>query len=374
MQPEAIIVREVEEALLEALRKRGRVNILIAGQTGVGKSTLVNAVFQGHLATTGQGKPVTDNTREITKEGIPVSIFDTRGLEMAAFQETLKPLEELIITRKKQADPQQHIHIGWVCIAEDSRRVQDGETALVEMLARHIPVIGVITKARSDEGFRTKVLELLPQLKNVVRIRAIAERLDDGYTLPPMGLEMLIELTMQLVPEGQRNAVVAAQKVDMALKKKHAHGLVVTAAAAAAATGATPIPFADAVLLVPIQVGMLAGITAVFGVSLSKGFLTTLLGSAVTGTGATLVGRAIVSGLLKLIPGAGTAAGMTISAITASALTTAFGEAYIATLAALFNESRGEPPTDDEIVARFRKELEGQQSSAEKIPIETAEE
>lgn len=34
-------------------------NVLIAGGTGVGKSTLINSVFHGRMAATGQGKPVT---------------------------------------------------------------------------------------------------------------------------------------------------------------------------------------------------------------------------------------------------------------------------------------------------------------------------
>src|SRR6187549_2649438 len=72
-----------KNALEEALRERGHANILIAGRTGVGKSTLINSIFQGNLATTGQGRPVTQNTREITKAGIPLSIFDTRGLEIS---------------------------------------------------------------------------------------------------------------------------------------------------------------------------------------------------------------------------------------------------------------------------------------------------
>lgn len=359
------IVRDVEEALNEALNQRGRVNILIAGQTGVGKSTLINAVFQGQLATTGQGKPVTQNTREITKEGVPVSIFDTRGLEMKDFQETLDPLEDTILIRKRDVDAQRHIHIAWVCLSEDSRRVQDGEVALVEMLAKHVPVIVVVTKARADEGFRAKVQELLPVARNVVRVRAIAETLDEGYVLPPMGLLELIDLTMQVVPEAHRNAFVAAQRVDLELKRKRAHETVVTAAAAAAAAGATPIPFADAALLVPIQIGMLARITAVFGIPMSKGFLIALLGSVVGGTGATLIGRTIVSSLLKLIPGAGSAAGATISAITASSVTTALGEAYIATLSALFGEHRGEPPSDEEVIERFRKEFKHKQVDTE---------
>lgn len=78
----------VKDALREALRERGHVNILIAGSTGVGKSTLINAIFQGNLAVTGQGRPITPNTREIKKDGIPLSIFDSRGLEMADFSAT----------------------------------------------------------------------------------------------------------------------------------------------------------------------------------------------------------------------------------------------------------------------------------------------
>ncbi len=77
------------KAIEKAVEERGHINVIIAGRTGVGKSTLINSVFQEKMADTGQGKPVTKNTREITKEGIPLTIFDTRGLEMAAFKETL---------------------------------------------------------------------------------------------------------------------------------------------------------------------------------------------------------------------------------------------------------------------------------------------
>lgn len=62
---------EAEKAMEAALKQRGRVNIVIAGRIGVGKSTLINSIFQGRMADTGQGRPVTKETREITKEGIP---------------------------------------------------------------------------------------------------------------------------------------------------------------------------------------------------------------------------------------------------------------------------------------------------------------
>ena len=58
----------------------GMCNVLIAGRAGVGKSTLINSVFHGRMVATGQGKPVTKTTRFITKSGVPLGIWDTRGL------------------------------------------------------------------------------------------------------------------------------------------------------------------------------------------------------------------------------------------------------------------------------------------------------
>jgi uncharacterized protein (DUF697 family)/GTPase SAR1 family protein len=343
------------EKLEEAFRERGHANVLIAGRTGVGKSTLINSVFQGDFATTGQGRPVTENTREITKEDVPLSIFDTRGLEMADFANTVQSLESFISERRSDPDQEKHIHVAWVCIAEDSRRVEEAETQLTTMLSRFVPVVGVITKARSDQEFRAEVQRLLPQTKNVVRVRAIHERDDDGHTRPPMGLIALVELTMELFPEGHKVAFAAAQKADLALKRNRSHRIVAGAAATAAGIGATPIPFADAVLIVPVQVGMLASISAAYGLSFSASFLSTLTASAVGGAAATLTGRAIVGGLLKLFPGVGSVAGGTISGATAAAITTSFGETYIATLDNLFRRHEGEPPSEEEVLNEVKQ-------------------
>jgi len=349
--------KEIGDAVKEALKKRGRVNVLIAGRSGVGKSTLINAVFQGRIATTGQGRPVTKETREYNKEGIPVSIFDTRGLEMEKFKETLGDLADFVSERSSDPDPTRHIHVAWLCISEDSRRVEDGESKTVDLLAQHVPVVGVVTKARSDQGFRAKVQELLPKVGNVVRVRAIGEELDEGHTLSPFGLDNLVDLTMELVPEAQRQAFAAAQKVSLDHKKNQAHAVVVGAAATAAGIGAVPIPFSDAALLIPVQVGMLAGVSAVFGLNLTKAFLSTLVGSAVTALGVTYAGRALASGLLKLIPGVGSFTGGAIAAATAATLTTTVGEIYLAVLVKLFDESGGDLPTDAAVAKAFSASL-----------------
>lgn len=326
--------------------------VLIAGRSGVGKSTLINAVFQGQLAETGHGRPVTQEIREYTKPGMPIALIDSRGLELEKYAETLKQLEALIIERQRSPDPNRHVHVAWVCVSEDSRRVDDGEIRLVEMLTRHrVPVLGVVTKARADQGFRSEVQRLLPLAANVVSVRSIRETLDEGFELAPKGLEELVDVTMVLIPEGQQTAFVAAQRVSLSLKQRRARTVIAGAAATAAAVGVTPIPFADAALLVPIQVGMLAGISAVFGLEVDEAFLATLLGSATGTIGATLAGRAIVGGLLKLLPGVGSAAGGAISAATAATVTTTLGETYLQALSRLTQPSRGEPPAA-ELVGR----------------------
>lgn len=345
----------VQDALRKALKERGHVNIIIADRTGVGKSTLINAIFQGDLATTGQGRPVTQDTREFKKEGVPLSIFDTRGLEMADYNKLISDLKSFVSERARNLDPSQHIHVAWICIVEDLRRVEPAEIELVRMLTDYMPVIAVITKARADQQFRSKVQELLPLVTNVVRVRAIKEEQDEGYVLSPMGLCELVDLTMQVLPEGLQRAFTAAQKVDIDLKKRKSRLIMATAASTAATAAAVPIPFSDAIAIVPIQVGMIAGISATFGLSIDNSFISTILGSIVIGAGGTFAGRAIVSNLLKLIPGIGSAPGMAIAATTAFSLTSAFGEAYIAALEMSFAQNNGEPPSLENVTNAFNK-------------------
>lgn len=355
----------LKQKLEEALKQRGKVNILIVGKAGVGKSTLVNAVFQGNLAETGDGRPVTKTTREIKKEGIPLSIFDTRGLEISEYKNTIQELEKLIQDKGKSEDPNEHIHIAWLCVMEGSRRIEDAEIKLAEMLDKYIPVIAVVTKSVSDNGFRQTVQELLPQTRNVVRVLAKETVLDGGYKIPEMGLENLVELTMTLVPETQRNAFAAAQRVSLNHKLQRAHTVVAGAAVTAGAAGAAPLPFSDALAIIPVQVSMLAGISAVWGLPLSTVFLGMLVSGALTGSAGTVAGRAAVGALLKLIPGAGSAIGGVINAGVAATLTTAFGEAYIAALYMLTKDNPDRIPTAEEIRDEFMRQLKAPKKETE---------
>jgi uncharacterized protein (DUF697 family)/predicted GTPase len=346
----------IKDKLEDALKQRGIVNIIIAGKTGVGKSTLINAIFQGNIATTGQGKPVTKETRKFTKKYIPVAIYDTKGLELDKYDETIKSLNKVVKEQSAESDPKEHIHLALVCLSEDSHRVEDGEIKTVEMLSNYMPVIAVITKAKSDNGFKATVSELLPKAKNVIRVRVLPDNLDDGHVLLPMGLEDLVELMMEVAPEGQQQALAAAQKVNIKKKVEQSNIAVVIAASAAAATGATPIPFSDAALLAPIEIGLLTRISVCFGLKISSALLYTLLSSITGVTAATIGGKALVSWLLKA-SGVGYIAGAAISGATAAMLTTTIGQVYILVLKQLFEKHDGEPPTEDEIAEEFNKSI-----------------
>lgn len=108
-----------------------------------------------------------------------------------------------------------------------------------------------------------------------------------------------------------------------------ADNAVAVAVGTTAVTGAVPIPFADAPLLIAQQVALMTTICGIFKINIKKEGLKTLAIAALGVSGAATVGKSIASGLLKLIPAAGTAAGIAISSGTAATVTLAMGKAFI---------------------------------------------
>jgi uncharacterized protein (DUF697 family) len=347
----------INEAIESALKSRGVANVLVAGKTGAGKSTLINAVFQGRMVDTGQGKPVTQHTKRITKDGVPVAIYDTKGLELKDYRPILHELETLVKSQNSLPDPALHIHVLWLCIAEGLRRVEEAEVDLLRTLAAHIPTVVVITTAVADKGFKSTVNDMLPEARNVVRINSEPHAMDGGMTIPAHGLLDLVEVTMEVIPEGQKKAFAAAQRISIEQKAKQAQKVVVVASTTAAAAAATPIPFSDAVAIVPVQIGMLAGISACFGLDVSRGFLATLVTGTFATVAGTMGGRALVGAMLKFVPGLGSVAGGAISATVAATLTATFGQAYIATLTALLKEDPDRKVSGEEVAAAFKRRL-----------------
>lgn len=116
---------------------------------------------------------------------------------------------------------------------------------------------------------------------------------------------------------------------DLALRRQKAEKITAGYIAAAGASAAIPVPFADAPVLIAEQCAMLASIGGVFDLNLTKHSLRTLVFSVLGISGTTLLGKTISGSLIKLIPGAGSAAGALVCGSTAAVLTGALGHAFI---------------------------------------------
>ena len=345
----------------ETIKNLGNINILLCGKTGVGKSTLINAIFGGEYAQTGQGKPVTQTIEKIHKNGSPLVLYDSKGLECKEFKPILKDLEKFLNSKRNTNDIMEQIHIAWICIDENSRRVEEAEKELAKILQkRKIPFIIIITKAITDNGFKDEISKLMETpIEKIIRVRAKEQKVDGtNFTIPTFGLEELVNLTNELIPEGAKNAFAAAQIVNLKYKILKCQAAIGAGAAAAALLGAVPIPFSDCILLIPVQVSMLATISYLFGLKLDKGFLGSLI-STVTGCSiATLGGTKLVATLFqffKIVPGVNIAANI-ITGSTAAGLTTTIGEIYMGVLSLL--TKNGKKPTNDEIIKEFKKRFE----------------
>jgi uncharacterized protein (DUF697 family) len=78
-------------------------------------------------------------------------------------------------------------------------------------------------------------------------------------------------------------------------------------------------------MLVPIQLGMMAKIAQIYKIKFDRAGIAAVAAT----TAATSAGRATFTGLLKLVPGAGTVAGGVVGAGVASTFTFAMGSAWL---------------------------------------------
>ena len=311
----------------------GRFTVVVLGRTGVGKSTLVNAVFGESLAETGIGAPVTRTSHLYSREGVGLAVVDTRGIEIGEDAGALLADLRALVAHSRTRGQEEQIHIAWFCVQAGDLRIQDGERAVMAELHRlGVPVLLVMTKVPQVDGRNHPDAVAFHHAIQAMGLPVLGGRAwpvmavgDPFAGWPAHGLRDLVEQTRLAAPAGVEAAFVAAQRVDSEAKAKASGKAVAAAAAQAAAAAATPIPFADAALLVPIQLRMMSRIALLHNVPVDRATLLAL-GSVAATTGA---GRSLATSLVKLIPGAGTVAGGLIGAGVASTVTAAMGAAWI---------------------------------------------
>jgi len=212
----------LELGFSSALSDFGQFNLALFGPTGVGKSTLVNAVFGDDLAATGVGQPVTQDSFLYRTQGSALGILDTQGLEVGQHdQEILSDLRKLI-DRVRHQPLSDHIHVAWYCVRATARRFQNSEESFVRQLAElDLPVLLVITQTPTSNGqIDPSVQELAADIEKrrmpvfggkVFLVNALS---DEWMGTQAHGLPELLEATTAAAPLGVRAALAAAQRVD----------------------------------------------------------------------------------------------------------------------------------------------------------------
>ena len=326
-----------EAAFAEADVEIGRFNLAVFGKTGVGKSTLVNAIFGEEVAATGIGRPVTLGSHLYVHRTGKLGVYDTQGLEVG--RDTDRIIHELqaFIERTRTLPFPEQVHLAWYCVRATDRRFEQAEAAFIGKLSDlGLPVVLVLTQvpARRDGDGRLHVapdvLELTEQIAGMglpvhggraVLVNALADPFIGGEQ---HGLHDLLDATFRLAPDEATAALVAAQRIDPARKAAAAEKAVRSAAAAATAAGFTPIPIADAAILVPIQISMMAKVASIYDIPMERATVAALATTTVT----TQAGRTAATSLLKLVPGVGTLAGGAITGGVAGTITLAVGHAW----------------------------------------------
>ena len=213
-------------------------NIVVAGITGTGKSTLLNAVFGKDFAKTGKGRPITAQIDEYESEDIPIHIWDTVGLELdsAKTKASIDAIRTTIASKVDAKDQFDHIHAIWYCINAGSNRYQGEELEFIKSLhSIGVPFIIVMTQCIGAEEEIAQFENTIREINNsmgmndieIVKVCAKEFKLFGGYTVPAFGLKELVETTTNSMPDFIKGGFVAAQNVSKVQKREYCGEIIV---------------------------------------------------------------------------------------------------------------------------------------------------
>lgn len=364
-----------QKAKNKALNEKERCNIIICGASGVGKSTLINAIFGEDVVKAGTGKPVTQHLEKVSIPEKGICLWDTKGIEAENYQGTMESLKKEFSKAIDQANNDSDIpHIGWVCIKASSDRVEDRDLTLIGILAeRNIPAIVVFTRVtgKAEREFVEKAKLIIDKKYSdflrgaYVSVNSVPYEIDEDIVVKAKGLESLIEVTEARFSEGKKsakNAFLKAQRLKMKERlmamQEGARKVVHVAALSAGTAGASPIPGSDAPIIAAIQSAMIYKINTEFELDADNSKMTSILTGIMGVTAFAQIGKTLVSNAWKFIPGAGQLIGGSISAATAISITEAVGHAYIAVLEYFYDMDTGYvvfPENSDRILSVFKE-------------------
>ena len=262
---------EFERNFNEAEQFCKRPNILVAGYTGSGKTSLIRTVLGNEIVpaeSIGNSRPC--RIEFDCYENEEIRLWDSRGLELgekeADFREQMR---EFVAERQDDTNVEEHIHLVWYLIQGNGARVTDCDLALMKEIFTPDNVIVVlskkdITKTEQIEALRKILIDAgIPEK----RIVGVSDAEGGG-----IGCRELVALSLRMLPAAYRDAFLAAQQIDreakaakLAEKAEIARTIVDDTAQEAEHVAEVPVERSENSPLIPIGIAMAAHLASLYG-------------------------------------------------------------------------------------------------------------
>ena len=313
------------------MEENKKMNVLVLGASGVGKSTLIKAI-SGKEVKIGSGESSTLNISVYESDIWPLKLIDTKGFEYNYLQQ-IKTINQVKKFTKKQIKKDENsnkgIDVVWYCIDGTSRKTFSYNLKLMNKAIKkwkNVPVFVVITKSYSEidiEENKKDIREMFSKfeninLKGIIHVVAQEYEINKDIKVMPIGIEELCVNTLNNFDEAKEINKQNLYRMVLLQKRYTANAVIGLSTTSAAVIGAAPLKFPDAVILTPIETTLTEAIFKIYGVKYSGELISNIVGS----TAITSIAKEII----KHIP----VVGQVVNAVVAGTIVFALGESIVA--------------------------------------------